>query len=116
MDHGSGTTSDANIPRSEHVERDDRGVGQIPQLLRPSVAAGRLDARVLGDRARDGVVQAAIQYAEVIRADGRRQFHGQLGNGLTNVAIAVHDLSNGEPPQEQVTPVPDRALNQLVGV
>jgi hypothetical protein len=46
--------------------------------------------------ARDGVVQASVQCAEIIRADGGAHLHRQVGDRLTYVTIAVHDLSNGE--------------------
>ena len=49
-------------------------------------------AAVLRDGARDGVVQAAVQRLKVFRADGRIHLHGQLGDGLADVAIVVHDL------------------------
>ena len=68
-----------------------------PSALAParglSVEGGLISfAPVLGDRARDGVVEASVQRAKVVRADGRVHFHRQLGDGLTDVAIVVHDL------------------------
>ena len=48
--------------------------------------------RVLSDGGCDGVVKGSVQQAEVIRADGRVQFHRHLGDGLTDVAVAMHDL------------------------
>lgn len=49
-------------------------------------------APVLGDRARDGVIKASVQHTKVIRADRCARFRGQLSDGLTDVAIVVHDL------------------------
>ena len=104
MEHGPGAPRDSDIARLEHLKRDHRGVGQIAQFMSKepeafvpasglSIDAGlRAFAPVLGDRARDGVVQAVVQRAKIIRADGRVQFHGQFGDGLTDVAIVVHDL------------------------
>ena len=86
MEHGSGAPGDADIPRLEHLERDDRGVDQVPQFMgqepEPLAPARGLSiegglilfAPVLGDGARDGVVEASVQRAKVIRADGRVQF------------------------------------------
>ena len=36
-----------------------------------------MNAPVLGDRARDGVIETTVQRANVIRADGRIHFHRQ---------------------------------------
>ena len=47
---------------------------------------------ILGDRARDGVVQAPIQYAKVPDADWSARFNGELGDGLADVAIVMHHL------------------------
>ena len=49
-------------------------------------------APVLGDGDRDGVVQASVQHAKVIRADRRVRFQRQFGDRLADVAIIVHDL------------------------
>ena len=49
-------------------------------------------AGVLGDRTRDGVVQASVQRAEIIGADRRMKLDGQLGNRLADVTIIVHHL------------------------
>ena len=125
MEHGAGAPGDADIPRLEHLERDDRGVDQVPQFMREepealapacglAVERGLIAfAPVLGDRARDRVVEAPVQRAKVVRADGRVQFHGQLGDGLTDVAIVVHDLRHGESLKQQVVPVLDRAPADL---
>ena len=104
LEHRPGAPCDSHIPRLEHLERDHRGVDQVPQFMsqEPEALAparglsieGELisSAPVLGDGARDGVVKASVQHAKVIRADGRVDFHRQLGDGLTDVAIIVHDL------------------------
>ena len=34
MEHGPGAPGDADISRLEHLEREDRGVDQVPQLMR----------------------------------------------------------------------------------
>ena len=86
MEHGPGAPCDANIPRLEHLERDDRGVDQVPHFMsqepEPLVSSRGLSiegglilfAPVFGDGARDGVVKAAVEHAKVVRADGRVQF------------------------------------------
>ena len=33
MEHGAGAPCDADIPGLEHLERDDRGVDQVPQFV-----------------------------------------------------------------------------------
>ena len=86
MEHRPGAPGDADVPCLEHLERDDRGVDQVPQFMReepePLAPARGLTiecglvafAPVLGDRAGDGIVKAAVQHAKVVRADGRVRF------------------------------------------
>jgi hypothetical protein len=83
MDHGPGAAPDANIPCPEHLERRNRGIGQVLQVLGFSVAGDVLFTCELRHGARDGIVEASVQRAKVIRADGRRQFDGQIGDRLT---------------------------------
>ena len=104
MQHGSRAASDANISRLEHFERHDRGVEQVPHFMsqepRALIPARRLSiesglilfAPEFGDGTRNRVVKAPVERAKVVRADGRVRFHRQLGDGLTDVAIVVHDL------------------------
>ena len=78
MEHGPRAPCDANVSRLEHLERDDRGVDQVPQFMREepeplaparglSIERGLIAfAPVLGDGARDGVVKASVQHAKVI--------------------------------------------------
>jgi hypothetical protein len=87
----------------------------------PLVAAIRcfVEARLLAfasvdrDSARDRVVQSSVERLEVFRADRRVRFRRQLGNGLTDVPIIVHDLRHGEPLEEQVVSVLAGALVDL---
>ena len=104
MEHGARAPCDADVPRLENLERHDRGVDQVPQFMSEepealapaggfSVDVGLIAfAPVLGDRAGDGVVKASVERAKVVRADGQIHFHRQLGNGLTDIAVVVHDL------------------------
>jgi hypothetical protein len=73
----------------------------------------RLFTSELGDRARDGVVQTSIQHPKVFRADWRSQLDGQLGDGLTDVAVVVDDLRHREPLTQQVVAVQDGAFADL---
>ena len=100
---------DADVSRLEHLERDDCRVHKIPHFMdeetHPFVVTVRgfvrvrllAFARVHRDGARDGLVEASVERAEVFRADRRVRLHGQLGNGLTDVTIIVNDLRDGEP-------------------
>ena len=47
MEHGAGAPGDADIARLEHLEREDRGVDQVPQLVReePEALAARARPR-----------------------------------------------------------------------
>ena len=49
-------------------------------------------APIFGDGSSDGDIQTSIQHAKVIGADGRVCFSGEFRDGLTNVAIVMHDL------------------------
>jgi hypothetical protein len=101
------------------------GVGQISQFVREEpealVGARRFSihrrlmsfARELRDRARDGLVETAVQHPKVVGADGRVQFNGQFGDRLTDVAIVVHDLGDRESLQQEVMPVLEGALPDL---
>ncbi len=76
MEHRTGAPSDADVPGLDHLERDDRGVDQVPQFVgkesEPLVLANGASvdggliafAPVLGDRVRDGVVKAARSASE----------------------------------------------------
>ena len=89
-------------------------MGQESEALVPAHALSIereliLPAPVLGDGARDGVVKASVQRAEIIRADRRAQFYRQLGDRLTHVAVLMHDLRDGESLKPQGLSVLDRA-------
>ncbi len=72
MKHGAGASRHANIPRLQHFIRHERRVHQVPQFMREEPEPGRLsiDTRlrlptpVLRHRARDGIVEASVQYAK----------------------------------------------------
>ena len=125
--HRAGAPGDADISRLEHLERDDRGVGEISQLMGQEPEAlcpaggfsieGPLhtDASVLGDGRGDGLVKTSIQRSEVPGADGRVSFHGQLGHGLTDIAVVVHDLGYRHSLNQKVISVQKRASSDLGG-
>ena len=46
----------------------------------------------LRDGVRDSVVEAVVEHAKIVGADGRIHFHRELDDGLTDGAIIVHDL------------------------
>ena len=125
MKHSTGAPGHANIPRLQHFERHESRVDQVPQFMREepqalapacrfSIDAGLGSlAPVLGHRARDGIIQASVQYPKVFGTDRCVQFHRQFGDGLTDIAIVVHDLRDGEPLPQEVMSVPDRARADL---
>ena len=39
MEHGTGTPADTNVPRLEHLERQDRCVHQVPEFVREETQA-----------------------------------------------------------------------------
>jgi hypothetical protein len=68
---------------------------------------------VLGDSRGDCVVQAAVQGAKIICANGGVHFHGEGGNGLTDVAVALHHLSHGALLKEKLVSVESGAPANL---
>ena len=126
MQHLARAPAHSHIPCFQHLERHQRGPGEVAQLVgeeaetlevRGLAAHARLvpGAPELADGSRDRVVQAAIQRAEVLGADGRVRFHRQLGDGLAHVSVVVDDLRDGEPLQEKIVPVQNRAGADFLG-
>jgi hypothetical protein len=125
MEDGAGTPCHADVSGLEDFERDDRSVGQISQFVREEpealVCARRFSihrglmsfACELRHRARDGLVETAVQHPKVICADGCVQFHRHFGDRLTDVAIVVHDLGDRESLQQEVMPVLEGAFPDL---
>ena len=121
MQDGPRASSDANISCLEHRERNDRGVQQVshfmsqePRALIPSrrlsIQRGLiLFAAELRDGIGDRLINAPIKHATVIRSDGRLPFQREFDNGLTNVAIVMHDLRHGGPLTQPFMPVLHRA-------
>src|SRR5947209_1714527 len=107
MEHSTRAPCDSNISRFDYIERDERGVAQgtqfmskgtdgVARALGLSRDAGlnsfAPELRIIVNGVRYGVVEASVQRAKVIRADGLVCFHRQVGDGLTDVAIVVHHL------------------------
>ena len=55
----------------------------------------------LGDRVGDGVVQAAIEGAELVDRERRIALERQVGDGLAEVAVVVDDLVDGKAQLQQ---------------
>ena len=89
---------------SEHLERESGRAHQVSDLVREepeafALASGLalvysfIAAPELGHGTRDGVIQATVQGAEVLDADGRSSVSkAEVGDGLADVPIVVHDL------------------------
>ena len=54
---------------------------------------------------RDRGVEAAIQSVEFFARDRQVLLHGDLRDGLADVAVIVDDLRNVEPQRPQITPM-----------
>src|SRR5687768_18175476 len=63
--------------------------------------------------ARDGIVEAPVQGAEVLRANRSAHFDRQLGDRLADVAVVVHDLRDGKPLEQQVMPRSEEHTSEL---
>jgi hypothetical protein len=115
-----GASSDANVPGLDHVEGDQRRMKQVPQFMRKEseplirasacVVEGGLVpfAPVSGDRARDRGVKTAVEHPKVIRTDRHAPFRSQLRDRLTEVAVVMHYLRQGQSLRSQVMPVQER--------
>src|SRR5581483_1445365 len=101
MEDGAGAPRHTDVSGLEDLERDDGGIGQISQFVREEAEAlastrrFRVDAelvplaRELRDRARDGLVETAVQHPKIVGAERRVQFHREFGDRLTDVAVVV---------------------------
>ena len=63
-----------------------------------------------GHRTGDGVVETLVERAKVLDADRLASLHCQIGDGLTHVAVAMHDVGHGESGPLQIAPVARGAL------
>jgi hypothetical protein len=84
------------------------------QALGPAVRERQLPkAGVLGDRLRDGLVEAPVERPELVGRDRGLEFDGQLRHGLAHVPVVMDDLGHGEAGLPQLAAVPDGALRHL---
>ena len=125
MEHVSRAATDSHVPGSENLERQNRGVEQVSQLVREELqsvgAARRCDIHgglipltsIFGDRPGNRIVEAPVQHAEIRDANRGVRLGRQLGDRLADITVVVHDLRHGEPLIEKLTPVSDRALPDL---
>jgi len=112
MDEESSRTADSDGPGLDRLEASEGRADQVAQshrLVQRITAGDPLLAAMFDDRPSDGVVQTAIQRAKLGSGDGGGQFHRQTGDGLTNVAIAMDDLTHGEPLKKQTCAMLSRA-------
>lgn len=73
-------------------------------------------ALVLGDGVGDGVVEAAIQGVKLVCGDGRVGLVGELGDDLTDIAVAVDHLAHAEAHRQHLAAVQRGALFDDPGV
>ncbi len=103
--HHPGAPVDGDRALSQGLEREERRVQRVAELVRDLPAplvflrpgSPRGNAGVLRHSFRDGRVEAAIQDAEFLDPDRRPLFEGQLGDRLADVAIVVDHLGHIEP-------------------
>ena len=114
--HGMGiidTLFQAQAPSSHHiVEAHPAVIAELvcedPQPLGFRIGGFQLALpSVLGDRLGRHVVEAAVQRMELIGRDFRFQLFRELGDRLTEVAIVVDDLADGEALLEEILGVVD---------
>ena len=108
IEHRAGGAAHAHVAAFDRGDREHRGVEQIAQLVREMTEAlthglgafGRDQiialAAELGDGVRDGIVQAAIERAKLLRLERRVAFDRKLGDRLTEIPVIMHDLVYGK--------------------
>jgi hypothetical protein len=85
----------------------------VQHRVHPVRFGGLLLIAEFGDGYGDGVIQAAIQRAELVDLDRGGHFERQVGDRLAEVAVVVHDLVHRESMRHQLAPVPHRAFTDL---
>ena len=61
--------------------------------------------RELGDRVGDGIVQAAVEGAELVDLDRQVALEREVGDRLAQVAVVVHHLVDREAVPQELQPV-----------
>ena len=122
MEYGARAAADSHVPGSENLERQNRGVEQVSQLVceefqsvgaprRGDIHGGLIPlTSIFGDRPGNRIVEASVEQTEIRAADHGVPFRRQLGDRLADVTIVVHDLGHREPLPEKLTAVSDRAF------
>jgi len=110
-----------DIAQFDSAESERGRVQQVPQLVceKSQAFIQRLDAvvrqdrialvGVLGDSVGDAIVKAAVECPEFIRFYRRVEFERQIRDGLTQIAVVVNDLIDGESLLQELTPMERRS-------
>src|SRR6185369_15570183 len=122
--HLPGAATRSHMPVANGFEGKHGRVQMIAQLVGEHTEAlvflaGNFELallRELRDRSGNRIVEAEVERPEVAARDGRSGIDSELGYGLADVAIVVHDLSDRQSPAEQLVAVTGRALCDLVVV
>jgi hypothetical protein len=104
-EHGARPSADSHLAATQDLERDHRGRDQVALLVCESSEPPHLAFRqgVLAQpkefshRHGDGLVEAVVEGAELLRRDRRTERHGQAGEAFAYVTVIVDDLPDGEP-------------------
>ena len=99
------STSNATIAGLTQISEFMREEAEALVGAAPAPAANVGSSARLRHRARNRVVEALVEPAELIDADRSARLHGQVGDRLAHVAVVVHDLRHGESLQLQILPV-----------
>ena len=111
----AGASRDAHSPPSQDLERQHCGLDEVAEFVREETQAlsfrfGGLQfslPSVLGNRLGGHVVEAAVQRVELVGRDFRFHLVGEFGDRLTDVAVVMHDLPDGEALLEKIAGVVD---------
>ncbi len=112
-DQAAGGSADRQQSHLQGPEGERRGLKDVAQLVnqhakplvlldRPRARHARIALRTeLAHRVGDRVVKAAVERAELVDRERRVAFDGEVGDGLAEVAVVVHDGLHGEAESQQ---------------
>ena len=98
-----GALAQHRVGKRRRVQAVAKFMGQFAQFLGVLITVRELaQTRVLGDGAGDRLVEAAVENAEILGRDRRAKLAGELGDRLTDIAVAMHHLADAEAPRVQL--------------
>ncbi|HEY3584394.1 MAG TPA: hypothetical protein VGL90_08445 [Casimicrobiaceae bacterium] len=117
LEQCAGRPAQSHIAELDGRQREHRGAEEVAQLVceKPKAFIELVHLLVRNDqvplitefrdRHGDGVVEAAVQRAELVDADGGVGFDCEISDGLAKITIVMNDLLDGEPALQEFAAV-----------